>query len=223
MPGLFMSAAAPFWQTEFSISSGSLRSPAQLLAENESLKRRLAEIEAQVASSSIGALIQENLEFKAQLGRASSTPRLLSAVLARPPLAPYDELVIDVGQDKKVGTTTLVYAAGGVLIGRVRESYAHTSKVTLFTSPGQSYAVNIGPSHIPAMAIGQGGGQYLAQVPHGSAVQAGDFVSDSSLNDGDFGSVVHISTDQSNPFDSVLIAPPVNVYQLRWVYLSVRP
>ncbi len=217
-----MSVARPFWQTGFSISSGALRSPAELLAENESLKRRLSDIEMQVASSSVGAIIRENAELKAGLGRASSTPKLLAAVLMRPPLAPYDELVLDIGQDKGISSTTRVYASNNVLIGRVRESYAHTSKAVLFTSPGHTYPVFIGSSHIPASAIGQGGGQYRADVPHGASIGVGDIVTDPSLNDGVFGSVVSVETDPSNPFDTVFIVPPVNQYEIRWVYLDTR-
>ncbi|MDB5238682.1 MAG: Rod shape-determining protein MreC [Candidatus Parcubacteria bacterium] len=221
-PGVFLSVARPFWQAEFSIRSGAVRPPAQILAENEELKRRLAELETRMASSSAGELIQENTELKAEFGRASTTPKLLAAVLARPPIAPYDELVIDVGKDKGAGSTTLVYAANNVIVGRVRESSAHASKVILFTSPGQTYPVLIGPTHIPATAVGQGGGQYRADVAHGAAVHEGDPVSDSSLSGGALGSVVYVSTDPSSPFDTVFIAPSVNPYQLRWVFLDVR-
>ena len=221
-PGLFMSVARPFWQTEFSIQSGALRSPAQLLSENEALKRRLSEIETSISSSSVETLILENAELKAQLGRATSTPRVLAAVLSRPPLSPYDELIIDVGKDKGASSTTLVYAPNNVLIGRVREAYSHTSKVMLFTSPGQTYSVSIGSAHAPITAIGEGGGQYRAEVPRGSSVQVGDVVLDPFMNDSAFGTVVSVKSDPANPFDSVFIAPSVSLYQIRWVYLDLR-
>ncbi len=219
-PGLFMSIAHPFWQTGFSIESGALRSPAQLLAENEGLKRTLADMQTQIASSSIAAILQENTELKAQFGRASTTPRIVAAVLSRPPLASYDELILDIGQDRGVSSTTLVYAANNVLIGRVRESFAHTSKAILFTSPGQTYPVLIGSTHIPATAVGQGGGQYRAEVAHGASVHVADPVTDSSLSDGVFGTVASVATDPSNPFDTVFITPPVNIYQIRWAYIA---
>ncbi len=222
-PSLFMTAAEPFWRAEFSLSSGAVRSPAELLAENEALKRQLADMQAAVASSSVGFLMQENAELKAEFGRASTTPRVLAAVLARPPLAPYDELILDVGADKGVSTTTLVYAPGGALIGRVREAFAHGAKAILLTSPGQTYPIMIGSAHIPATAMGLGGGQYRADVPHGAAIQIGDAASSPALNDSLFGAVVSVATDPSDPFDTVFIAPPANPYQLRWVYLGLRP
>lgn len=219
-PGLFMAVARPFWRAEFSIQSGALESPSQLLSENESLKRQLSGLELSIASTSIEATLQENSELKAILGRASTTPVVLAAVLSRPPFMPYDELIIDRGSNDGIASNTLVYSPEMVLVGRVSAAYPQTSAVTLFTSSGQKYNVLLGPSHVPAVAVGRGGGQYQAQVPHGSAVQDGDIASDASLNGRAFGIVVSVTTDASDPFDQVLFAPPVNVYQLRWVLLD---
>ena len=222
-PGLFMSVARPFWRTEFSIQSGALSSPGQLLSENESLKMQLSGLELSIASTSVEAVLQENTELMAMLGRASSTPVVLAAVLSRPPYMPYDELIIDRGSGDGIASDTLVYSPEMVLIGRVSALYSQTSAVTLFTSSGQKYSVLIGSDHIPADAVGRGGGQYQAEVPHGSAVAVGDAVSDQSLGDRDFGVVVSVSSDPSSPFDQVIFAPPVNIYQLRWVLLGKVP
>jgi len=221
--GLFMSVARPFWRTEFSIQSGALESPGQLLSDNESLKRQLSDLELSIASTSVEATLEENDELKAMLGRASTTPAVLAAVLSRPPYMPYDELVIDRGSDDGIASNTLVYSPEMVLIGHLSALYSQTSAVTLFTSPGQKYNVLIGSSHIPAEADGRGGGQYQAEIPHGSAIEAGDIVEDQSLNDKEFGIVVTVRSDPSDPFDQVLFAPPVNIYQLRWVLLEKSP
>ena len=52
-PAVFNSIARPFWRMEFSLQSGSLRSPAQLLNENENLKQQL--LDAQVRLQTIQA------------------------------------------------------------------------------------------------------------------------------------------------------------------------
>ncbi len=218
--GLFMSIARPFWRTEFSIQSGALSSPGALLAENESLKRELSDLRLSIASTSIQDTLDQNAEFKAMFGRASTTPTILAAVLARPPFMPYDELIIDLGSEDGIASNTLVYSPERTLVGRVSAIYPHASAVTLFTSPGQTYNVLIGSSHVPAVATGRGGGQYQAELPHGSAIQAGDVVSDSSLNDRAFALIVSVASDPSDPFDQALLAPPVNVYSLRWVLVD---
>jgi cell shape-determining protein MreC len=221
-PGLFTSLAVPFWRERFSIENGALRSPAELLSENAALERELVALKLEIASSSVAMLQTENAELKTLLGRASTTPSpyVLAAVLARPSAVPYDGLTIDLGSSDGVSTTSLVYAPGNVLIGRIVSVLSRTSEVALLSSPGETYNVLIGENRLPATAVGRGGGQYRAELPHGSAVAIGDFVSDPSLYDGPFGVVVSVVAGSPNPFDEILIAPPVDVSQLHWVLLQ---
>ena len=217
-PAVITSIFSPFWRTEFSIQSGSLRSPSMILSENEDLKRQLTD--AQVRLTTIHAIETENAELKAMLNRASSTTHILAAVLKRPPASRYDELIIDAGSEEGISSTSLVYASGNVLIGHVSDVLSHTSKVTLFSSPGQQYEVLIGASHAPATAIGQGGGQYKVQLSRDVKVSEGDMVIEPSLNDTAFGIVTDVESDPTQPFERVSFAPPVNVYQLRWVFVD---
>ncbi|MDD5165631.1 MAG: rod shape-determining protein MreC [Candidatus Pacebacteria bacterium] len=239
---------------EFSLQSGSLKSPATLLAENEALKVRIQELAVQDASADV--IRTQNSDLLAVLGRpdlslisfntntettissssATSTPvsnisklfssihpadgRVLAAVLVRPPVAHYDELIVDVGLDHNIVPGMKVYAPGNILIGTTTDVLGQTSKVTLFSSVGQTYPVLIGSSHIPANAIGRGGGQYEAQVPQATKIAQGDVVLDSSLTDGPFGIVTAVLSNPADPFETVLFSPGINVYQLRWVLIS---
>lgn len=222
VPGFFTALVAPFWRTEFAIDAGALRSPEQLMAENEALKRRLAEWQLAYASSTQQLLAIENSELRSILGRSTTTPALkLAAVLARPSALPYDELIIDLGSADGVAADELVAAPGNVEIGRIVRALGRTSTVRLFSSPGQKYEVTIGPSHVPATAIGRGGGYYEAKVPHGSAIQMGDAVAGSSAASATaFGTVTSVVTDPADPFDTILFAPPVNIFELRWVLVD---
>ncbi len=240
LPSLFSSIARPFWRMEFSIASGSLDSPEALLAQNEDLKRQMAAL--MVDQQSAQAVDAENSQLLSLLGRpsamsnmasssdpsASSTAtsfaypkpvpgRTLAAVLVRPPFSPFDEIIIDIGSDQGIIPGAKIYAPGNVLIGTTTDVFSQTAKVRLLSSPGETYPVLIGSGSIPAVAVGRGGGQYSAQVPQASKVARGDAVSDSSLSDAPFGIVSEVFTDPAEPFETVLFAPPVNVYQLRWV------
>lgn len=213
-------------------------SPGSLLAQNESLKLQLAALNAQRQSEQ--ATMDENSELLSLLGRsdavststaqgASSTAlsymkpisgRILAAVLIRPPAIDYDELIIDVGADRGIALGAKIYAPGGVLIGTTTDVFSQTSKVELFSSPGETYPVLIGSGLIPATAVGRGGGQYEAEVPQAAKVDQGDTVSDSSISDAPFGIVASVLANAADPFETVIFAPPVNIYQLRWVLVA---
>ncbi|MDE1974919.1 MAG: rod shape-determining protein MreC [Patescibacteria group bacterium] len=222
-PSIASSVAAPFWRTRFALENGALEDPQALLAENEDLKQQIASLKTVTSSSSLAILEQQNADLLALLGRATTTKSAYkaAAVLARPPFAGSGRLIVDLGTDEGAASGTPVYAPGPILIGRVSESFGESSFVDLLSSPGQSYQVLIGPGGIPATAKGIGGGQYTAQVPHDSTVAPGDIVSDSTLHDKAFGVVISVNTDPSDPFDSVVFAPPVDIYDIRWVLLGI--
>ncbi len=237
LPALATSIASPFWRAEFSIESGSLESPQQLLAENESLKRQIDQLK--LNSADIQAVVLENTELKSLLGRnvpdeiassSSSTNaitqnsiaknRVLAPVLIRPPFAPYDEYIIDGGANLGFSIGDRVFASENVPIGSIAAVLANTSRVTLYSSPGQSYQVLVGPASIIATALGRGGGQYSAEVPRSANITSGDFVIAPSLYDQPFGIVKAVISDPSQPFQTVLFAPPVNPFQARWVLVE---
>jgi rod shape-determining protein MreC len=217
-PNLFTSIVRPFWRMEFSVGSGSLRSTEHLLSENEELKRQLTSVDIRIQSAS--ALEAENIDLRKMLGRASSTTFLVAAVLKRPPLAAYDELVIDAGRDYTIASGTPVYSPEHVRIGTITDVLAQTAKVKLLSSPGEKYEVLIGITHEPATAMGRGGGQYEAKVPHEAKVEEGDAVFTSSADRMPLGTVTAKIFDPTEPFGKILFAPMVNIYKLRWVLVE---
>ena len=219
-PGVVSTVARPFWRAQLSLELGSMQTPQGLLAENQYLIRALDD--ANVRLQTIQATEAENEELKALMGRASSTPYILAAVLERPPLAVYDELIIDAGDDLGFVAGNDVYGVGDVLIGRISQVLGQTSKVRLLSSPGETYPVLIGPSHSPATAVGRGGGQYEAELPRDIKISEGDFVIAPSLNDRPFGIVTAVISDPAQPFEKVLFAPPVNLYGIRWVLVDPK-
>lgn len=219
-------AAVPFWRMRLAAENGALSPIQSLLTENATLEMELAAAKQAEASSSVAVLEARNAGLLSLLGAASSSlptssSLAVSAVLTRPPAAGYDGLVLDLGSDQGAAAGDQVYAPGPVLIGRLTQVMPATSKAMLFSSPGQTYQVAIGPSGIPAEAVGAGGGQYSAKVPHGAPVSVGDAVMDADLNDRAFGVVVSVKSDLSDPFTEVLFAAPVNEYGLRWVLVGI--
>ncbi len=249
IPALFTTVVRPFWRMEFSVMSGSLKSTGELLAENEALKIQLQKLTAGNSSvdlirnendellsllgrPSANSNLSQDLSILSSSTMATSTDvvlnlsniinksRLLGAVLVRPPFASYDEFIVDVGADHGVTVGSKVYAPGNILIGTISDVLGETSKVNLFSTPGQTYPVLIGATHVPASATGRGGGQYEAQIPQATQIAQGDIVSDASIGDGAFGTVTTVLDNPADPFETVLFSPGVNVYQLRWVLID---
>ena len=154
------------------------------------------------------------------LAGLTNSSRILGAVLVRPSATAYDEFIIDVGADQGITVGSNVYAPGNILIGTVSDVLGETSKVTLFSSPGQTYPVLIGTSHVPTTAIGRGGGQYEAQIPQATQIAQGDIVLDPSLSDATFGTVMSVIDDPTDPFETILFSSNINIYQLRWVLID---
>jgi len=217
LPALFTSIAVPFWRAQFSIESGSLLSSLSLLRENEELKREL--LLNSTKMTTVEYLDLENAQLRKLLHSTSSKQYILSAILKRPPLYPYDELIIDIGSDRNISTTSIVYAEGDIPIGRVTDVFGKSSKVILFSSPGEKNEVLIGDKNILAEANGVGGGQFEVELPKGAIVNVGDFVVLATLDSRPFGKVVSVDTSSSLPFQKVLFSVPINLYQLRWVLI----
>lgn len=215
---IFTSVATPFWRTEFAVKSGSLSSTQALLAENESLKRQLQELEEKTSISS--AVLDENIDLKKLLGRTSTTTRILAAVLEKPPISLFDEYIIDIGSDHNLQIGDKVYASGNVLIGQVSLVLSHTAKVKLYSTSGEKYQVSIGRQHVPATALGIGGGQFEADVPRSANINEGDFVNIPSVENNVFGIVSAVVSNSTEAFSKVIFKPLVNIFELRWVMVE---
>jgi cell shape-determining protein MreC len=222
IPAMFTNIVTPYWRTEFAIQSGSLGSVEDLLRENESLKRQIADNEAKMAI--VESVNSENLELRNLLKISSSTLQSSSIVvpiIKRSPSGLYDQLIIDAGKDKGVSTTSLVYASGNIPVGRVTDVFSQTSKVILFYSPDQRHDVLLADK-IPATAIGLGGGQYEVSIPRGLNVAVGDFVYSANIDGKPMGKIVYINADSSLAFEKVLFSVPINIYELRWVTVETN-
>jgi len=154
--------------------------------------------------------------------RKNVNGRVLAAVLVRPPATGYDEYIIDIGNDFGVKVGDKVYAPGDVLIGKVDDVLADTSKVVLFSSPGQKFDITIGQRNNLATANGRGGGQYEVELPRDAVVSDGDFVNSPSITDKPFGVVSAVLSDPTQPFETVLFTSTVNIYNMRWVLVGTK-
>lgn len=228
---LFTGIAKPFWRAQFNIESGALKSEAQLLAENESLKMVLSNFEigsGNAKPESIPGYSPEAVTSTSSIGyqqflrmiQRRDLPEKIAPVLARPPATYYDELVIDAGLEQGLEVGDVVYSSSHMPIGSIADALKQTSKVILFTSPGQSHQALLRPSDTPITIAGNGGGQYSAEVSRDIKVNEGDVVISSLLGDEPIGVVDAVINDSAQPFQKIIIAPTMNIYNLRWVIVG---
>jgi cell shape-determining protein MreC len=82
-------------------------------------------------------------------GRHTATPGILGSVRMRPPVSPYDTLVIDVGSVDGVSQGALVSGEGGIPLGTINHLTEKTARVSLFSTPGRETEAWVGANHTP--------------------------------------------------------------------------
>jgi cell shape-determining protein MreC len=201
------SVAAPFERMRASFGASDVT---RLRAELASTTARLADRDA---------LYQENLELKRRLSRDAGVQVILAAVLQRPPQIPYDTFVVDAGTAEGVAVGDTVSAGGTTLIGSVRAAFDHTSRVVLFSAPGETYDVILhsGEQAVPVQMQGQGSGSFRGQVPAGTPVSVGDVLTFPGIASGFVGTVSHVTAHEGESFETLYARLPVDSLNLQFV------
>ncbi|MFA6552667.1 MAG: rod shape-determining protein MreC [Candidatus Paceibacterota bacterium] len=217
----FQFMAVPLWKTEnylsdqFGVMMVAFDSKAALKAENARLYQALQE--ATVASSSIDAYVKENNDLRAALGRQTNpVSKILATVLVKPPKSLYDNLIIDIGQSSGLKVGDKVFFQD-LALGTVSEVYKNSSKVQLFSSPGQKIVIAIGDKNIHTDAFGRGGGNFAAVLPKEIAVKKGDSVIAPDISPKIFGTIQEVRSEPADAMQTVLFKTPINVAELQWV------
>ena len=184
----------------------------------------VSELQAELASTSAAladrnSLYQQNLELKQLLGRSTLNHTVLGEVLMRPPGIPYDTLVVDIGKNGGVVPGALVFAGGTSVIGTVSDVYDTTSRVSLFSAPGESYQALLGGS-IPISLSGQGAGSMSGEVPANTVVAVGDPVTLQGALSAFAGSVSYIQQVSGSSFMTLYVQLPVDLFSLQYVEIE---
>ena len=238
LSGFFSTIFSPLWRVAASSYS----------AENSALRQQLEAQSSDVAA--LALLEQENADLKSMLGRTVLKNTVLAVVLKKPPFSAYDEIVIDIGADHGLVVGNTVYAVSSpsagvpvvastsvqvsassspvssnvrVPIGLVAEVDSTTSKVNLFSSPGNKYVVEIGKNHLAETATGRGAGTFDVVLPREAKISIGDLVVIPSIEPLVFATVSDIESNPAQPYATVLFQSPLNPFALHWVEVEVKP
>jgi hypothetical protein len=219
------SMAASFYDARhyFETSSETIpvffRSRMELLSEINSLKQKISEENGQDAVLSY--IMEENKELRALL-QATSSPRVLAGVIARPPLTPYDTIIIDRGSHDGVVEHAPVYHGKNIAIGYVRKVFKEHALIALFSSPGVESTVYIFGPDFFTRAYGEGGGIIRLSIPQGMLVEAGNTVVLPSVDTGVLGIVDQVESTPTEPEQHAYVTLDVPIQSMRLVSVGAR-
>lgn len=186
-----------------------------IIEENRSLKQELHKQEEEIAYLAI--LQKEHDVLKAMYGRSEIDKRIIASVLATPPETPYDILILDAGSRNEVSPGNVVMSEGNIALGKVSEVNTNSSKIILFSSPGEKVKSFIERSTTSIPLVGRGGGSFEADVPQDTDIVVGDTLILSGLSFPIIGDVVEIDADVQSSFKKVLVRSAVNFSTIRFV------
>lgn len=219
-------ASGPMWKFQNYISGvydniySSFTSKKILLAKNKRLEEEIEIASAKLLDRNL--LFEENIELKELLGRDLSSELVFASVLARPNRTLYDTLIIDVGRNVGVQKGDKVLYGGNILIGEISEVLEGSAKALLYSSPGEKLNVSVGVNSITSVAHGRGGGNFELKLPRDAKVDVGDVASVLNINPRVLGTVEYINESPSDPFKTILLSGPVNIFKLKWVEVELQ-
>ena len=213
--GVLRFAASPIWAGQQYVGSGlsgilaGFSSKASLSRDNDALRAENQLLRAEQSNAAL--LSADNDRLRGLLGMRASRPATVSAVVRRPPQAPFDSFLIDAGQDKNVQKDDLVYADGSVILGKVGEVYGSSAQVLLFSAPQVSTLVRLGAHPFEAQLVGRGGGNFEMKLPRSVAAAEGDAVTLPDAAHSIVGIVGAVIADPNDSFQRVLVSTPTNI------------
>ncbi len=202
-PSSLSAIVAPLWNMGSALS-GSFMLPGDaarlkmLESENESLRNE-------------NRLLKE--------GPAAEKGGTSAPVLSRPPMTPYDVLVLGVGTDTGVYDGMHVFAHG-VPIGVIEAAGRTSAKAALFSAAGHTTEAWAGENRVPLTLVGAGAGAFRADAPREAGILEGDIVYISSVP---AGVVALVETHPSAPRAVISVRPLANIFSLTEVNVFASP
>ena len=222
LPDALIATAKPLWATGNLLSAGVGNAGSfftdkvaltderdRLLAENAASYAKTVQLEAKVA------------DLERLLGdRTEAADGILAGVLARPPVSPYDVLVVDAGTEAGVSAGSRAQGPGGMPIGTVEGVTRDSSRIQLYSTPAKETESWIGEARIPVTLVGEGSGAMSAIVAREAGIAIGDLVYMAGPGALPVGSVTAVGNDPSSPRSRVDIRPLLNPFSVTWVTIT---
>ncbi len=221
---VIISTVSPIWKSENivvrSLQNGFnfFNSQRALFEENTLLKEKISSLELELVSLSKDGLQQET--FFELIGRKQTQNTVVVAVLTHPPQTPYDIIIIDAGSLDSINVDARVFLPEGPYLGKVLEVFSNKAKVKLLSSSGEETDAILERGSVPVKLVGTGGGNFKFALPQNIAVENGDRIISSDISGNLMAVVGKVNVSPTDSFKEVLAHSPVNIFSLRFVFVT---
>jgi cell shape-determining protein MreC len=203
-------------ENKFSNINSYFYSKKLLNLENETLKLERNINEAKM--SNYKNILDENLKLKEILGRkAENKDMIIASIISKPDRSLYDTLIIDIGTNSGITANQKVFALGNIPIGKIVEVYGNSSKVILYSSPGERADVIVGGKDVVMQIIGRGGGNFEMLLPRDFNIEKSTEVALPGIAAHTVAIVESIISDPRDSYQKALLRSPVNIFELKSV------
>lgn len=159
------------------------------------------------------ALTREIARLTSETKRTPEQAGITAGVLSRPPMTPYDVLIVNAGSTQGVSVGSLVHALG-VPVGVVVRVGMSSSHVRLYSASGASTEGWLGEARLPVTVVGEGAGALSAETPRELPVAVGDVVYLPGPGALPVGTVRLIESNPASPSQTLYIEPFINPFTL---------
>lgn len=228
--GAALSLAKPLWRlpeaadSSWSAALSLFLSKPELMQENSDLRSRLDLLEAQLARHQ--STLEENQNLRELLGRLPEArqPLRLGRVLWGWRLGLFDLLTLDLGRENSgpgISAGDPVMAGENIWLGRIVAVHGRTSKVKLLSLAGEETPAMLGSERYPVMLRGRGGGNFIATLPRGLDVRAGQSVTVSGPDSDWLVALVGAVVNEPSRTEQVIyLRSPVDARRLKYVVVG---
>jgi len=215
LPNVFLTATEPLMRASDAAARASHSFFSQF-SDRVALTERNEQLSAQNES-----LAAENARLVQKIGSLGVPPAtgIMADVAARPPVSPYDTLLLGSGEKDGVMLHMEAFAPSGAPLGVVSSVLSDFSQVTLFSAPGVETHGWLGQSSLPVILTGAGGGALTASVSRSARVSEGDRVFVPGPGQLPIGTVIRVESDDLSPSVTLRIAASTNLFGLSSVEL----
>lgn len=211
-PGTLSALVQPLW------SVGAAGARVALPENQESVRAERDALAAQVEILLAEKFVlEQTLKDVAMV--ASDGPGLSSRVLVRPPVTPYDVLIIDAGTVDAVAVGQDVYGPAGTPLGVITDARPSRSTVLLYSAGGKETQAQVGEEAVSVTLVGQGSGAFFATAASDAPINEGDVV---RVKGSVLGSVLRVDKQASSPEAVIRIRPLVSPFTLSWVRVATE-